>query len=107
MRVGKVLGSDLTPRAPPSRGSGHGAQPNLRHCPSTLSLSLPCPCCPSLSALPLSPPLKQRSPEPPFPLSGALQLPCPPRSVPSAPPSGAPPLLVARRSAGACHARPL
>src|SRR5918997_2104492 len=51
--VSKFALEDLT-LAPPTRGSGHGAQPSQRRCPSTLFGSLLSPGFPSLSALPLA-----------------------------------------------------
>src|SRR5919112_6865009 len=57
----------LSPDGPPKLGSGHGAQPSQRRCPSAL-VSLPrAPYCPSRSGPHLCPRPKPRSPEPPPP----------------------------------------
>src|SRR5918997_973336 len=57
----------LSPDGPPTLGSGHGAQPSQRRCPSALGALRRVPDCPSRSGpLPARRP-RPRSPDPPAP----------------------------------------
>src|SRR5215207_1918201 len=70
--VADITGRAATPpvlsaRGPPTLGSGHGAQPSQRRCPSALVSLRRAPYCPSRSVPPRVPRPRPRSPEPPAP----------------------------------------
>src|SRR5215207_1332732 len=95
----KALESGLT-RAPPTRGSGHAASPSQRRCPSRLPSYRRGPCCPSLSALPLSLRQVRLSPVPPLPYAGVLVRPSLQPPVPARLPCRAALVLSARYPTG-------
>jgi hypothetical protein len=57
----------VSAHGPPTLGSGHGAQPSQRRCPSALVSLHRAPYCPSRSVPPRVPRPRPRSPEPPAP----------------------------------------